>query len=187
MGKQKILDSDLLEGLAKVFRSKGYDGANLSELSIVTNLKKASLYHRFPDGKKEMAEAVLIHIEEWVDKNIFDPLENKKVSPKKRLKNALIEIYNSYNGGKDNCIFRALSLEPGSELFQEKIGIGIQKWISAFEKLGLALNFTEEKSHEYAVQTLIDIQGSLVLTKGLNSTKFFENALKGIESRYLER
>lgn len=186
MAKQKILDLDLLNGLAKIFRSKGYDGANLSELSIATNLKKASLYHRFPDGKQEMAETVLIHIEEWVDKHIFEPLENKEILPQKRLQSALVEIYKSYNGGKDNCIFRSLSLDSGNELFQERIGIGIKKWIHAFEKFGLTLNFTEEKAHKYALQTLIEIQGSLVLTKGLNSTIFFEETLKRIENRYLK-
>jgi len=63
MRPQKVIDSDILKGLTKVFRSKGYEGANLSELAQATNLKKASLYHRFPGGKQEMAVTVLTHIE----------------------------------------------------------------------------------------------------------------------------
>ncbi|MEP1982729.1 MAG: helix-turn-helix domain-containing protein, partial [Maribacter dokdonensis] len=61
MRPQKVLDIEILTGLTKVFRSRGYEGASLKELSEATGLKKASLYHRFPNGKQEMADAVLQH------------------------------------------------------------------------------------------------------------------------------
>jgi len=58
MRPKKVLDETILKGLAEVFRSKGYEGASLKDLSEATGLKKASLYHRFPNGKSEMA---LVH------------------------------------------------------------------------------------------------------------------------------
>ncbi|MDC8004832.1 TetR/AcrR family transcriptional regulator [Aureisphaera galaxeae] len=184
MRPQKVLDSDMIKGLTHVFRSKGYDGANLSELAEATNLKKASLYHRFPGGKQEMAKTVLTHIEKWVEVHVLNELKNEEVAPKKRLVQALYQIDSSYNGGKETCIFRALSLESGITLFQQQIEKGMQQWIDAFESFGMSIGLSKDKAHELSVQTLIDIQGSLVVAKGMNSPNVFKNALKKIETRY---
>ncbi len=43
MRPQKVLDKEILNGLTKIFRSRGYEGASLKELSDATGLKKASL------------------------------------------------------------------------------------------------------------------------------------------------
>lgn len=40
MRPQKILDADMISGLTKVFRDKGYEGASLNDLAEVTGLKK---------------------------------------------------------------------------------------------------------------------------------------------------
>jgi len=53
-----IEDDDLICKLTDVFRNVGYDGASLAVLADATGLKKASLYHRFPGGKEQMAEEV---------------------------------------------------------------------------------------------------------------------------------
>ena len=70
MRPQKVEDQALLLGLMAVLSAKGYDGASLNELAESSGLQKASLYHRFPAGKKEITSAVLNYVNEWVKKNI---------------------------------------------------------------------------------------------------------------------
>jgi TetR/AcrR family transcriptional repressor of lmrAB and yxaGH operons len=50
---------DIIPALAEVFREHGYEGASLALLGDATGLGKGSLYHFFPNGKEEMAAAVL--------------------------------------------------------------------------------------------------------------------------------
>lgn len=185
MRPQKVLDKEILAGLTKVFRSKGYEGASLNELAEATGLKKASLYHRFPKGKQEMAETVLQHIDEWVVTHVFGALLNEDLTPQLRLKNGLTKIRELYNDGSETCIFRALSMEAGLDLFEEQIKNGMREWIATFENLGLAFGLTTQKAKENAVQTLIAVQGSLIVTKGLNEIKIFEQTLEQIENNYL--
>lgn len=184
MRPQKVLDTDIMKGLIKVFRSKGYDGASLSEIAKETSLKKASLYHRFPGGKQEMAKAVLVYSEKWVEKNILNALNNTELSPKERLIQTLSIINKTYNGGKETCLFRALSLESGISLFQKQIENGMQQWITAFENFGLSIGLSKNRAYKLSVETLIDIQGSLVVAKGINNLVVFNDALKRIEKRY---
>lgn len=186
MRPQKVLDIEILTGLAKVFRSKGYEGASLKELSEATGLKKASLYHRFPNGKQEMANAVLNHVGTWVEKNVFQALLDESFTPETRLKKGLDEISTLYNGGNDTCLFRALSMQAGIELFEEQIKNGINQWISTFKQLGIALGMPSIAADQKALQVLIQIQGSLILTKALGEISIFETTLKNIEETYLK-
>jgi len=185
MRPQKVHDAEILAGLTKVFRAKGYEGASLNELAEATGLKKASLYHRFPNGKKEMADAVLLHIDEWVENNVFQVLMDATVSPSARLKNGLSAITTLYRGGEATCIFRALSMQAGLDLFSEQIQGGMKAWITTFQVVGQALGLPETKAYEQAVQTLIAVQGSLIVAKGLDDVGIFEQTLANIEANYL--
>lgn len=186
MRPQKVLDIEILKGLTKVFRSKGYEGASLKDLSDATGLKKASLYHRFPGGKQEMAEAVLTHINEWVELHIFGPFTNEDSTPQKRLINGLAGIRKLYNGGSEVCLFRALSMEAGLELFERQIANGMQEWIATFEEVGLALGFSSKESRDKALQSLVEIQGSLIVARGMDDLGVFERTIQKIENGYLK-
>ncbi len=185
MRPQKVLDIEILKGLTKVFRAKGYEGASLTDLSVATGLKKASLYHRFPNGKQEMADAVLQYLDMWVVEHVFRPLLDDTLAPETRLKNGLSAIRTLYNGGNEICIFRALSMQMGLDLFEEQIKNGMKAWISAFNDLGIALNLNPNEAQKKALQVLVEIQGSLIVTKGLGDNTIFENTLQHIESAYL--
>ncbi|WP_298512143.1 TetR/AcrR family transcriptional regulator [uncultured Kordia sp.] len=185
MRPQKVLDNDILIGLTKVFRSNGYEGTSLKELAEATGLKKASLYHRFPNGKQEMAEAVFTYINTWVQENIFQALQNEQHTPEVRLQNGLDGIRRLYDNGKEVCIFRALSMQTGLELFEQQINSGMTQWIAEFTEIGIVLDFTPTEAAQHALQTLIEVQGSLIVTKGMDNISVFENTLKNIENRYL--
>lgn len=186
MRPQKVLDIDIMTNLTKTFRSKGYEGASLAELAKSTGLKKASLYHRFPKGKEEMAIAVLNHIDEWVEEHIIQSLLDESKTPKERLINGLNEVRNSYDNGNETCIFRVLSLGHSLDLFENHIKSGMNKWIDVFTKVGLSFGQSDIKAQKNAMNTLIKVQGSLIVTKGLNDLTVFENTLKEIEYAYLK-
>ncbi len=185
MRPQKVGDEEILTGLAKVFRSKGYEGASLKDLAEATGLKKASLYHRFPEGKEGMANAVLEFLGAWVEMNIFHSLTDQTHQPEVRLKNGLRQIKNFYNDGKVMCIFRALSMQVGLQLFEQQINQGLALWINSFEELGLALGQSPKQANNNALQTIIDIQGSLIVSRGLNDISVFDDTIQRIEDKYL--
>ncbi len=187
MRPQKVLDKEILASLTKVFRSKGYEGASLSDLAAASGLKKASLYHRFPGGKEEMANAVLNYLDAWVSENIFYALNNKNAIPEQRLKDGLKQIGVLYDQGNETCIFRALSMQAGLQLFEEQLKNGMKEWISALKGIGVNLGLTSKSSEENAIQTLVEIQGSLIVSRSLNNTNIFENTLQNIEKRYLKK
>lgn len=75
-------------------------------------------------------------------------------------------------------------MHSGLSLFEQQIKSGMDKWIIAFNALGISLKLTSTQSQQNAIQTLIELQGSLIVTKGLADTNIFKNTLKNIEKRY---
>lgn len=184
MRPQKVQDSELLQGMISVFRAKGYEGASLNDLAASSGLKKASLYHRYPKGKEQIAQGVLHYIDAAVEKDIHGILTNVEIAPRKRLAQALKNIDRVYNGGQETCILRALSMDSGKALFGKQIQTTFQRWIDGFTALGLSLGKNKKEATSIAEQTLILIQGSLIVGKGIEKVALFQNAISNIKTLY---
>nr|WP_321236177.1 TetR/AcrR family transcriptional regulator [uncultured Psychroserpens sp.] len=184
MRPQKVQDIDMLNGLMSVFRSKGYDGASMAELSNATGLKKASLYHRYPGGKKDMTSAVLGYLEALIYKNVYLVLTDSNKDSSLRLDEAIQNIKALYNNGLEVCMYRSLSLDSGMQLFGDEIKQGVNLVIDSFKMFGVAIGMSEKNAIDHAQQAFIEIQGSLVLSKALQDTKPFLNILDKIKQRY---
>ena len=76
MPRPKAVDDPaLIARLTGVFRADGYDGASLTALAGAAGLKKASLYHRFPGGKAQMAQEALADAFDWFAAHVIAPLD----------------------------------------------------------------------------------------------------------------
>lgn len=186
MRPQKVEEQALLAGLMSVIRKKGYEGASLNELAAASGLQKASLYHRFPGGKKEIAAAVLHYVGQWVNENIHDVLTDEKTAPSERVDRVIKNIDQLYGQGKDVCILRALTMDTGVALFGEQIKESMSQWIEGFRKLGISLGMEEGLAENKAYQTLIQVQGSLVVSKGMATVEPFQKALLSIKNMYTQ-
>ena len=134
-----------------------------------------------------MTAAVLTHLASWVDQHIYQVLADEEYPPEIRLSQAIDNIKKIYKNGEEICIFRALSMETGMALFGEQIKNGVTRWVEAFTRLGQALHMTAPAATQKAKQTFIDIQGSLVLAKAMDTTEPFEVILEEIKERYTKK
>ena len=185
MRPQKVNNEQLLNGLMSVLRAKGYDGSSLNELASAAGVKKASLYHRFPDGKVQIGTAVLEYADAWVGEHIHDVLVDDMQSPELRLHTVIQHTSDLYQEGKKMCILRSMSTESGIELFGEMIRASMDKWIRGFTQLGIDFGLEEADAINQARNALIQIQGSLVVSRGLGDNEIFMNTLESIRNSYL--
>lgn len=184
MARQKVDPDIVIERLMHVFRSVGYDGASLAELATSTGLKKASLYHRFPDGKVGMANAVLDYVGGWSDSQIFEVLFSSEPAPE-RMDAVLNSINVLYGGGQLACILGAMAHGTAAEIFRDKIGDLFQKWVSAFTHLATDLGHESSEAKRLGESALIKIQGSLILAQTMQKTELFQDTLKDIKTDFL--
>lgn len=179
MANLKYSQIEVTQALMEVFRQVGYEGASLEELAKATGLRKSSLYHRFPGGKKQMAEEVLKFAGQWVKENITNVL-NRNNDPKKRLIAALKAVDQLYAGGQSACILRALSMDTGLDLFSTLISGAFEDLVTGFSKVGQDLGYAKSESKRLAEEAVIKIQGALILGRGTNNPLLFPRVLKEI-------
>lgn len=184
MRPQKIDDELLMEKMIPLFRAKGFDGTSMQDLAEATGLKKASLYHRFPGGKEEMVLAVIAYASTKVKKTVINFLLNSELDPKVRINKAVEGIKDYYDGGKASCLLRTLSMGSSLTIFSEQLEVGMNRWIEAFEALGLDLGFEKEEAKKMGTESLVLVQGSLVVSRTLGSETPFLEALTKIKKMY---
>jgi len=176
---------DAIAQILKVFRQYGYEGTTLSRLSKATGLGKASLYHYFPNGKEEMAQAVLDFVDEWMKVNILIPLQGSG-TPSDRIQKMSENVDRLYCGGAQTCILAVLSLGEAKDLFNAQIQQALKSWIETLAKVLMEASIEPKLARQKAEDAIIQIQGSLVLARGMDDTAPFQRVLKRLPEMLLE-
>lgn len=174
---RKIEDDELTRKLTGIFKEVGYDAASLASLSEATGLKKASLYHRFPGGKEQMAEEVLAATSDILDEHLFPALADES-SPERKM-SAFVKIIDAfYVGGSESCLLNVLAPPRGKENGRS---VAI---VSIFHRLAEALTRVAEEggvpkrqAKVRAEQALVELHGALILSRGMADTKVFQRML----------
>jgi AcrR family transcriptional regulator len=184
MRTQKVDPENVDLKLFETFSKLGYDGASMELLAQATGLKKASLYHRFPNGKIEMAQHALSIVEEWIQQNIVAVSANKKLKPEARLKKAISAIDELYNGGANNCLLRTLTVGPDAEAFKEHVSNCFNLLADGFTDIAVDLGLSPKAAKQQAKIVTLLIQGSLVLAGATGDITYFKNSLAKIPALF---
>lgn len=88
----------IVDRLFVVFQDHGYEGTSIADLSRATGLGKSSLYHHFPRGKEEMAEAVLEKGKAFMQSAVADVALSSE-SLKGRIRKIIVALDQLYANG----------------------------------------------------------------------------------------
>ncbi len=166
-----------LPRLFQLFRDYGYDGATLSKISQATGLGKASLYHHFPGGKAEMVEAVMAYVDRWVEENLLPTLQGTDEAKIRfvRMGDRLMDLYDS---GHQPCITAILLSGSARGVFHEQVKLVYQTWKNAIAAVLIETGLAPKQAKERAEDALISIQGSLILSQGLEDSQIFQRVIQ---------
>ena len=179
MPSTKIDEGRLLDRLTDVFRLHGYEGASLSRIAKATGLQRASLYHRFPAGKEEMAEAVLKRADEWFETHVLAPL-NGPGQPSERIRAMAKRLNEFYGGGRHSCLLDTLSLGDEHKAFHKHVERSFTTWLGALARVARDSGLSPATARRRAEEALVRIQGALVLARATGETKPFARVLKNL-------
>lgn len=176
---------EVIVKLVKVFRQHGYDGATLARLSEATKLGRASLYHHFPQGKREMATAVLNHMNNWLNECVLMPLRGSG-TPKDRLYEMSTSLDKFYSHGQEACLLAMLTIGESHDLFYAQIRKALNLWIDTLAEVLVEAGIKLDQARNRSEDAIIQIQGALVLARGLGNTAPFERVVRRLPEDLLE-
>jgi TetR/AcrR family transcriptional regulator, lmrAB and yxaGH operons repressor len=159
--------------LIKVFREYGYDGTTLAMLSKATGLGRASLYHYFPYGKKEMALAALDYTNKLFKKIVCSPL-NSSGTPKERFCEMINNLDKFYEHGEYICLLGVLTIGDSHNFFETEIRQTFNFWIDSMAEVFEESGFEPDCARRQAENCVLQIQGALLLARGLGDITIFK-------------
>ena len=169
---------DIVNDFITVFRKNGLNGATLSRLVKASGLQRASLYHYFPNGKKDMYISVLQKVIDDLNIKVLSVLKENK-DPRLRLNNMLKAVDQFYAGGSELCFITVFSFGEGSDVVQKSLSSAIHTWTLQIERALREMQAPFAKKTAHLIMS--SIQGSLTLSHINKNPSFFKNSLKVIK------
>lgn len=166
----------IVDRLFVVFQDHGYEGASIADLSRATGLGKSSLYHHFPRGKEEMAEAVLEKGKAFMQLAIADVAFSSE-SLKGRIRKIIAALNQLYANGRNPCVLGRLAVSDvgpgGRQLAKEIFGI----WTDAVAHLARESGMSQIRAQHFAEDWIAQVQGSLILYAASGDCRPFERTM----------
>jgi TetR/AcrR family transcriptional regulator, lmrAB and yxaGH operons repressor len=186
MANSKVSKEDVLNNALELFRTFGFEGVSLNDISKRTGLEKPSLYFKFPGGKEAIALDALGQVVSYFSEHVFAPLKGPD-TPRIRLLRAAEGLRRFYSDGTKSCVLDSLSLSIESPKIAATLNDMIHAWLGAFAKIAEEDGSTTEESKARAQDAIITLQGSLILARVLMDSSPFERALMEIPGLLLRR
>jgi TetR/AcrR family transcriptional regulator, lmrAB and yxaGH operons repressor len=172
--KQEIVDR-----LFQTFRDRGYEASSLAVLSEATGLGKSSLYHHFPKGKEQMAEAVLAQGKTFMENAVVEVAQSPEPL-KARLRKVIAAFDTLYDGGRNHCIIGRLSGEAIGPAARQTVQEIVASWIDAVALLAREGGLSPSRARHFAEDWFTRVQGSLILHAATGDTEPYKRTMNAL-------
>lgn len=176
---QKVDDAKLMTTLARVFQTHGYDGASVSLITEATGLQRASLYHRFPGGKEQMARAVLDAADQAFVNHVLAPL-TEPGKPIARARQVAKRIDAFYGSGDRPCLVDTLSLGGATDAVRRHAAATLAAVIDAMAGIAREAGATPADARRRAMDAAVQLQGALVVARTLGDRQPFRRMIRNL-------
>jgi len=180
--KKKLTTREVTQRIIPVFREAGYDGASLEALAAAAGLTRGTLYHHFPKGKAQMADAVLTRAGTALTQHILTPLRSGGDTV--TIINSMLDgVLKYYGGDPPVCLMNALTLGEGRVLFGAKVEAAVNAWHKMIVDVLVRGGISKKEANCEAIDLLASIQGALILSRVAGSRRVFEDAIGRLQQR----
>jgi len=177
MPVQKITKEEIVRKAIIVFRKQGYNKTSMRDLAQACGLQKGSFYHYFSSKEALMLE-VLTTLLEYYRKKIFAIAYEVEMSPLARLQAFFDQQAPIFTQDLAGCLFGNITLETISveAEFRRVLQAFFEDWTGAFAHLFVQAGASEEEAIKAARQTVMQIEGALMMMRVFQDIKLLGSA-----------
>lgn len=180
-GEAPASRDDIVAALFDLFRRAGYDGVSVAEISAATGLGKSSLYHHFPGGKPDMAQAVGAFALKSMRETVFAPLGDARPIDRK-VAAMLATVDAKYEGGGAPCLVANMLPSGAAPAPARAI---ITEWIDALTAALKAAGLKSAVARARATEAVVAIEGALIVAQATGDRVVFRETLAAVRRSLL--
>jgi TetR/AcrR family transcriptional repressor of lmrAB and yxaGH operons len=174
----------IVRAAATLFRRNGYAATGINEIAEVSGAPKGSLYHYFPDGKDQIAEAAV----RFAGKGVVVTLEkleseNDSAAAMIRAYCRLLTGWMAKSGFRDGCPIATTLLEsaPQSTGMTAAGREAFAGWCSVIARALVRDGFAKAEAKRLATLTVAALEGALILARVERSAAPIDAVAKSLD------
>lgn len=176
MPRPPSVDEDqLVDLIVAVFREKGFEGTGIGDLAAASGLQRASLYHRFPAGKEQMAQVALTRVGQRFD-GVLAPLRDDPDVARGVAETAR-RLGEFYGAGALSCVLDTMTLAGAPAPLRDHARSLAAAWIDAMTAAARRAGHRPEAAVRAARDAFVRLEGALVLGRVTGDTGIFAETL----------
>lgn len=153
----------MVRGAAELLRQRGYTGTGFREVIEGTGAPRGSIYHHFPGGKAQLAEAAVEYVGTLAGESIADD------DPIAALR-AFVELWRvgfERSGCRAGCPIAAVAVERHDEAPQllDSAAAAFGRWREAFSNRLRASGLSGDRADRLAALVVAAVEGAIVLSR----------------------
>ncbi|MBY0283701.1 MAG: TetR/AcrR family transcriptional regulator [Sphingomonas sp.] len=166
----------LMDALYDLFRTRGFEGVSIGDITQRTGLGRSSLYHHFPGGKDEMALAVARSARAWLQANVVAPTlaEGDREA---RVDRMIAGVDQLFSGGGAPCLIAAMTMPGAPDSVRTELGSALSEWIDAVCDALIATGAEPATAHAAALAAVSRIEGALIIARATGDDAAFAAGL----------
>jgi len=157
----------LIDNAATLFRRQGYAATGLSQILDEANIKPGSLYHHFPQGKQQLAAAVVESAGGDIERLLRRFLDSGR--PVADIVDRWIDLLVAGLAGdqRDGCPIEPIATESvnASRLVRAASARAFQSWCGAIEDRLHSDGWPAPEAKKVALAVISLIEGALILSR----------------------
>jgi TetR/AcrR family transcriptional repressor of lmrAB and yxaGH operons len=157
----------LVDSAAVLFRRQGYAATGVNQILDTADVKAGSMYHHFPNGKQELAAAVVDSVGAGIERRLREFLDSGL--PVTDIVDGWIDLMASglYSDQRDGCPIEPIATESvnASPQVRDASARAFAGWRQAVTDRLKADGWPEQEAEQTALAVIALIEGALILSR----------------------
>ena len=157
----------LVDSAAMLFRRQGYAATGVNQILELADVKAGSLYHHFPDGKQQLAAAVVQRAGADIERRLRELLNSG--APVAAIVDGWIDLMAAglASDQRDGCPIEPIATESvhASAAARAASAAAFDSWCRAVTDRLRADGWPPERASETAIAVIALVEGALILSR----------------------
>jgi AcrR family transcriptional regulator len=162
----------MVRSAASLIRSRGVSATSLSDVLADSGAPRGSIYHYFPEGKRQLAEDAI----RWTSERALAHLRAGAATKPSDVLERFIDIWRQVvrtSGGSAGCVVAGVAIDTVADEAElmELIRSTFRAWIALLAEQLEAVGVPANRAKPIAMATVAGMEGALILCRAEGNVK----------------
>jgi TetR/AcrR family transcriptional repressor of lmrAB and yxaGH operons len=162
----------MVRSAASLIRSRGVSATSLADVLAASGAPRGSIYHHFPDGKRQLAEDAIT----WTSERVLAHLRAGAPSRPSEVLERFIAMWRQVvvtSGATAGCVVAGVAIDtgPDDKALMDVVRATFRSWAGVLAEELEAAGVPSQRAKPIAMAALAGMEGALILCRAEGNVK----------------